>query len=172
MMTATCRQVVQSQRSKPAGRLRLACAPGFIGEQDRRNERFWVFLACSSASGAPRSTKVGTTASPWHYDAGACCALQSSKPRRPAILRYLLAGGCRPDFAGQSSDPPTSGQGAMATRIAPERATVRREWSFRCYEPAPTPPVRPPSACLRSRCDRESCRDRVSRSERHSRSAD
>src|SRR5229473_1286310 len=34
------------------------------------------------------------------------------------------------------------------------------------------PPVRPPSACLWSRYDRESCRDRASRSERHSRSAD
>src|ERR1700682_5914038 len=34
------------------------------------------------------------------------------------------------------------------------------------------PPVRLPSACLRSRCDRDSCRDRASRSERHSRSAD
>src|SRR3981081_2164440 len=32
-------------------------------------------------------------------------------------------------------------------------------------------PVRPPSACLRSRCDRDSCRDRASRYETHGRSA-
>jgi hypothetical protein len=36
MMRATCRQVVQSQRAGSG-----SIAPGSVGEQDRRNERFW-----------------------------------------------------------------------------------------------------------------------------------
>ena len=32
--------------------------------------------------------KMGTTASPWRYDAAARHALQSANLRRPAILRY------------------------------------------------------------------------------------
>jgi hypothetical protein len=39
-------------------------------------------------TGAPRSMKMGTIASPWRYDAGAHHALQSANLRRPAILRY------------------------------------------------------------------------------------
>jgi hypothetical protein len=38
--------------------------------------------------GAPRPMKMGTTASLWRYDAGACRALQSIILRRPAILDY------------------------------------------------------------------------------------
>jgi hypothetical protein len=40
-------------------------------------------------SGAPRSMKMGTIASPWRYDAAARHALQPTIPRRPAILRYV-----------------------------------------------------------------------------------
>src|SRR5438105_2744616 len=36
-------------------------------------------------SGAPRPMKMGTTASPWHYDAGACHTLDPEKPPPPAI---------------------------------------------------------------------------------------
>jgi hypothetical protein len=43
---------------------------------------------CVFRSGAPRSMKMGTTPSPWRYDAAACHALQSVALRRPAILRY------------------------------------------------------------------------------------
>jgi hypothetical protein len=32
--------------------------------------------------------KMGTIASPWRYDAGACCALQAVNLGLPAILRY------------------------------------------------------------------------------------
>jgi hypothetical protein len=39
-------------------------------------------------SGAPRPMKMGTTASPWRYDAAADHALQSANLRRPAISRY------------------------------------------------------------------------------------
>jgi len=37
---------------------------------------------------------MGTTSSPWRYDAGANRALQSEDLRRSAILRYAR-GGCR-----------------------------------------------------------------------------
>jgi hypothetical protein len=36
-------------------------------------------------SGAPRPMKMGTIASPFPYDSGACCASQSAKLRRPAM---------------------------------------------------------------------------------------
>jgi hypothetical protein len=39
-------------------------------------------------TGAPRPMKMGTTASPSHYDAAAGQALQSANLREPAILRY------------------------------------------------------------------------------------
>jgi hypothetical protein len=39
-------------------------------------------------TGAPRPMKMGTIASPWHYDAGACGALQPLKLRRPWIACY------------------------------------------------------------------------------------
>jgi hypothetical protein len=39
-------------------------------------------------SGAPRSMKVGTTVSPWRYDAAARHALPSASPRRLATVRY------------------------------------------------------------------------------------
>jgi hypothetical protein len=39
-------------------------------------------------SGAPRSMKVSTIASPWRYDVAADYALQSVNLRRPTILRY------------------------------------------------------------------------------------
>ena len=42
----------------------------------------------ASLGGAPRSMKMGTTLSPWRYDAAASHALQSAILRRPAILRY------------------------------------------------------------------------------------
>jgi hypothetical protein len=38
--------------------------------------------------GAPRPMKMGTIASPWRYDIGACHALQSVILRWPAIFRY------------------------------------------------------------------------------------
>jgi hypothetical protein len=42
--------------------------------------------------GAPRPMKMGTIASPWRYDAGACHALLSVVLRRPAIFALCLAG--------------------------------------------------------------------------------
>src|SRR5262249_10404734 len=45
-------------------------------------------ISCFGVTGAPRSMKMGTTASPWRYDAAARHALQSVNLRRPAILHY------------------------------------------------------------------------------------
>jgi len=44
-------------------------------------------------SGAPRSMKVSTIASPWRYDVAADYALQSAHLRRPAIYRYASQAG-------------------------------------------------------------------------------
>jgi len=41
-------------------------------------------------SGAPRSMTMGTTRSPWRYDAAADQPLQSASLRRPAVLRYAV----------------------------------------------------------------------------------
>src|ERR1700686_1214981 len=41
-------------------------------------------------AGAPRPMKMGTTLSPWRYDAATRHALQSVSLRWPAILRYDL----------------------------------------------------------------------------------
>src|SRR5581483_12217762 len=38
--------------------------------------------------GAPRPMKMGTTLSPWRYDAAADQAIRPDKPRQTAILRY------------------------------------------------------------------------------------
>jgi hypothetical protein len=43
--------------------------------------------------GAPRPMKMGTTVSPWRYDAAAWCAIQSAMLRAPAILYYAFASG-------------------------------------------------------------------------------
>ncbi|MFB9266906.1 hypothetical protein ACFFWD_27720 [Bradyrhizobium erythrophlei] len=45
-------------------------------------------FAVLSANGAPRPMKMGTTVSPWIYDAATHHALQSASQRRPAILCY------------------------------------------------------------------------------------
>jgi len=47
-------------------------------------------FGCGSVfrTGAPRSMKLGTIRSPWHYDAAARHALQSVNLRRPAPLHY------------------------------------------------------------------------------------
>jgi hypothetical protein len=52
--------------------------------------------------GAPRSTKMGTIRSPWHYDAGARHPFQSAKLRRPAMLHYALVSCCLPGVTGRS----------------------------------------------------------------------
>jgi len=54
-----------------------------------------------SHSGAPRSMKMGTTRSPWRYDATARHALQSAKPRRRAILRYVSCAAAFPISHGR-----------------------------------------------------------------------
>jgi hypothetical protein len=41
-----------------------------------------------TTNGAPQSMKMGTIASPWRYDAGACGALRSSNLGQLAISRY------------------------------------------------------------------------------------
>ena len=43
-----------------------------------------------SYNGAPRPMKMGTTASPWRYEAGARYAIPSATPPPPTILHYAL----------------------------------------------------------------------------------
>jgi hypothetical protein len=50
--------------------------------------RFPTIWLSHCKHGAPRSMKLGTTRSPWRYDAVARHTLQSVKLRRPAILHY------------------------------------------------------------------------------------
>src|SRR5262249_8230215 len=47
-------------------------------------------LACPALyrTGAPRSMKMGTTSSPWRYDAGTCRVLLSPELRQRTIARY------------------------------------------------------------------------------------
>src|SRR5437899_1803768 len=46
--------------------------------------------------GAPRPMKMGTIASLWRYDVGACGTLPQLKMRRPAILQYTPSPRLRP----------------------------------------------------------------------------
>jgi hypothetical protein len=57
-------------------------------ERLRRTGARSILCRAMSQIGAPRPTKMGTIASPWHYDAAARHALQSASLRRPAILHY------------------------------------------------------------------------------------
>ena len=55
--------------------------------------------------GAPRPMKMGTIASPCHYDAGAYHTLESATLRRPAISHHASSAACRADMAGLSGYP-------------------------------------------------------------------
>ena len=59
---------------------------------------FWV-------AGAPRSMKMGTTRSPWRYDAAIRHALQSANLRRPAILHYASSAAVSPISQGGPVTP-------------------------------------------------------------------
>jgi len=61
------------------------CAPSSPPRAQKRRVLAFPILY---RSGAPRSMKMGTTASPWRYDAAARHALQSAKLRLPATLHY------------------------------------------------------------------------------------
>jgi len=56
-------------------------------------------------SGAPRSMKMGTTRSPWRYDAAIRHALQSANLRRPAILHYASSAAVSPISQGGPVTP-------------------------------------------------------------------
>jgi len=47
-------------------------------------------------SGAPRPMKMGTTSSPWRYDATVDYALQPTNLRWPALFRYVSRAVCHP----------------------------------------------------------------------------
>jgi hypothetical protein len=74
-------------------------------------------LCLEWVTGAPRSMKMGTILSPWHYDAGARHAFQSAKLRRPAMLHYALVSGGLPGVTG---------------RPASDFATSRAHWMNSC----------------------------------------
>jgi len=50
-----------------------------VGGAGEMNSAATRALLAGARSGAPRPTKMGTIASPWRNDAGACHAPQSSK---------------------------------------------------------------------------------------------
>jgi hypothetical protein len=50
----------------------------------------WPLNRAKSYRGAPRPMKMGTTASPWRYDAAADETIRPDNQRRTAILRYAL----------------------------------------------------------------------------------
>jgi hypothetical protein len=56
--------------------------------------------ALALSAGAPRSMKMGTTRSPWRYDAAIRHALQSANLRRPAILHYASSAAVSPISQG------------------------------------------------------------------------
>ena len=56
-------------------------------------------------AGAPRSMKMGTTRSPWRYDAAIRHALQSANLRRPAILHYASSAAVSPISQGGPVTP-------------------------------------------------------------------
>jgi hypothetical protein len=66
-------------------------------------------------NGAPRSTKMGTIASPWGYDGGASRAIQSANPRRVAISRYASRMIALPDLPGWSGYPRLPPRGSIAS---------------------------------------------------------
>src|SRR5262245_1174078 len=72
--------VCRARRSLISCRLLTWCLPG----------RRWLLVdrVKSLKIGAPQWMKMGTTASPWRYDAAARRALQSVNLRQPAILCY------------------------------------------------------------------------------------
>ena len=64
-------------RQSPATGCAHSATAGWTGERNR-----------TSYSGAPGSTKIGTIALPWHYDAGAYHVLQPERLRLPTILHH------------------------------------------------------------------------------------
>jgi hypothetical protein len=76
-------------------------------EVDAKEIRIMGSKACSCARSSllraqiRRSMKMGTTRSPWRYDAATCHALQSANLRRPAILHFAS---CADGHAEQSRD--------------------------------------------------------------------
>jgi hypothetical protein len=65
----------------------------------------WVRATYELAQGAPRPIKMGTTRSPFPYDAAARRALQSARLRYPTTLHYALR--ALPSILGGSSACPS-----------------------------------------------------------------
>jgi hypothetical protein len=102
------------------------------------------------------------------------CLLEMLSPRSPARTRRLAdpsrSGDLRPKVAGAPHAILHRKRARACSLPAPQsHAPIRK-----CSTPREngTTPIRQPWACLQSRCGQESCRDRVSRLERHNRSAD
>jgi hypothetical protein len=82
-----CRRSAAERRSAESRRQDLRAI--VVTERSRIGH---IWRRCVYRSGAPRSMKMGTTASPWRYDAAARHTLQSVNLRRPAILQYAQWG--------------------------------------------------------------------------------
>jgi len=95
---------------------------------------------------------------------------------RSGPLRVLSHPKTSPDREMGQGDPRCQHQAGLikprGTRFRYRTRCSQRNGLSAVTIPLQGSSVRPPSACLWSQCDRESCRDRASRSERHSRSAD
>jgi hypothetical protein len=98
-----------------------------------------------SYSGAPRPMKMGTTPSPWRYDAAACRALQSAKLRYPATLHYpsrvlpsILEGGAPVTLRQRPSRsiPESTRWARNVSRV--KRVAIYQRTIPRRREPSPT----------------------------------
>src|SRR6266481_9377960 len=70
---------------------RILLKDGVIG---RPSARLIAPSCCDQSfrfNGARRPTKMGNIVSPWRYDAGACCTLQSTKLRWTTIWHFAFA---------------------------------------------------------------------------------
>jgi hypothetical protein len=96
-------------------------------------------------SGAPRSTKMGTFRSPWHYDVGTLHALLPERLRLPSISHHASMGGSPP--TSRASGLPLDTRGADPSgdrRDGPEGdipVMTRRQRSMLLVVP-PHPQVR------------------------------
>src|SRR5216683_6707916 len=80
--TATTFIITHSPSRSNRGGLR------FSGEGGAGDQVGQLTLRVTKCIRAARSTTTGNIASPWRYDAGACCTLDPESPRPLAILRY------------------------------------------------------------------------------------
>ena len=108
----------------------------------RAKNRAEILIPNQRVAGAPRPMKMGTIASPWRYDAGACRMLRPERLRLPAISRHasrVKVFRCRervrvPSLDSRRAEPPwgptrcaTTRHGIYHFRLASGLATSRAQ---------------------------------------------